>query len=113
MTRFLDRKEPAVAAAGGGLVTEPHTFDLVLRDSFTVWLKASPRLHWGRVIAQGDRRPMRDRPEAMTELERLWAARSPSYARAHLTVDTSRRSVEDVVAEIARAVAEPAESPGS
>jgi XRE family aerobic/anaerobic benzoate catabolism transcriptional regulator len=113
VARFLDRREPAVAAAGGGIVTDPHTFALVLRDTFTVWLKAPPRLHWDRVIAQGDRRPMQDRPEAMTELTRLWADRAPAYARAHLTVDTSRAPVDEVVSEVARAAAESAESPRS
>jgi XRE family aerobic/anaerobic benzoate catabolism transcriptional regulator len=108
VTRLLARADPAVAAAGGGLVTEPHTFGLVLRDTFSVWLKAPARLHWDRVIAQGDRRPMQDRPEAMMELERLWAARAPGYARAHLTVDTSLASVEEVVSEIARAAEESA-----
>jgi XRE family aerobic/anaerobic benzoate catabolism transcriptional regulator len=103
VTRLLLRGEPVVAAAGGGLVTEPHTFELVLRDTLSVWLKASPRLHWDRVMAQGDRRPMQDRPEAMLELERLWTARAPGYARAHLTVDTSGASVDEVVSEIARA----------
>ena len=57
----------------------------------TVWLKASPASHLGRVQAQGDMRPMQGRPEALAELTALWAERAPLYAQADLTVDTDAR----------------------
>jgi XRE family aerobic/anaerobic benzoate catabolism transcriptional regulator len=104
LTRFFDLGEPAILATGGGIVTEPETFALLRRRAFTVWLKAAPPDHWRRVLAQGDRRPMHNRPDAMTELERLWNSRSRYYALAELTVETSARSVDDVVEEIEVAV---------
>lgn len=83
----------AVIATGGGLVTEPVTFDLLLSRCFTVWLRASPEDHMKRVIAQGDLRPMAGNAEAMQDLKRILAAREAAYARADLTVDTSREPV--------------------
>ena len=95
---------PMVLAAGGGLVTEPETWAL-LRSSFrTVWLSASPEDHWTRVVAQGDRRPMADNPDAMSELKGLLKARRPLYSQAALTLDTSRLAIDATVRRIAQDV---------
>ena len=96
LDRCLSGETRPVIATGGGLVTEPDTFALLRRRAFTVWLKATPEEHWQRVVDQGDRRPMRNRPQAMAELERLWAQRAPLYSGADLTVETSGRSVDEV-----------------
>jgi XRE family aerobic/anaerobic benzoate catabolism transcriptional regulator len=100
LARLFAEGTEAVLATGGGIVTESETFSLLRRGAFTVWLKASPRDHWDRVVAQGDRRPMRDRPDAMTELDRLWTARARQYAGVDLVVETSNRTVEEVAEDI-------------
>ena len=43
----------------------------------------------GRVVAQGDFRPMEGSAEAMADLKRILAAREPLYRRADAIVDTS------------------------
>jgi len=86
----------AVIATGGGLVTEPATYDLLLSRCFTVWLRASPDDHMKRVIAQGDLRPMAGNAEAMEDLKRILAARESDYARADLTFDTSAAPLAQV-----------------
>jgi XRE family aerobic/anaerobic benzoate catabolism transcriptional regulator len=98
LRRIVERGEPAVVAAAGGVVNEPETWLLLRERATTVWLRARPEEHWSRVIAQGDRRPMADNPGAMQELRSLLAAREPVYAQAHCTVETSGRS-PDAVAE--------------
>jgi XRE family aerobic/anaerobic benzoate catabolism transcriptional regulator len=104
LARFLATAPAAVLATGGGLVGEPETYALLRRRCITVWLQADPRQHWQRVARQGDRRPMADNPDAMQELRALLASREPLYAQAHLTVDTRRRSLSQVVAAVAREV---------
>ena len=101
LRRFLDRHRHGVVAAGGGLVTSPETFELLLAQTATVWLKASPDDHWQRVVRQGDLRPMQNRPRAKAELRKRLKEREPLYARARLTCDTSGRSVDHVVAQLA------------
>lgn len=86
----------AVIATGGGLVTEPSTYDLLLARCFTVWLHATPDDHMKRVIAQGDLRPMAGNAEAMEDLKRILAAREADYARADLTFDTSAQPLTQV-----------------
>jgi len=96
----------AVVAAAGGVVNEPSTWKMLLERTTVVWLRARPEDHWRRVIAQGDRRPMADHPDAMAELRRMLAAREDRYAQAHLAVDTTRRTPRAVAAAIERRLAE-------
>lgn len=88
--------ERAVIATGGGLVTEPATYDFLRSRCFTVWLRASPDDHMKRVIAQGDLRPMAGNAEAMDDLKRILSMREGDYARADLTVDTSAQPMAQV-----------------
>jgi XRE family aerobic/anaerobic benzoate catabolism transcriptional regulator len=90
----LGRHPRFVLAAGGSVVAEAETYDELLSRCFTVWIKASPEEHMNRVIAQGDLRPMSDNKEAMTDLERILAARTPLYARADAVIDTAGREIE-------------------
>ncbi len=98
--------EPAgfVVAAGGSLVTDPATFARLRGACTTVWLRARPEQHMGRVEAQGDLRPMARRADAMTELKGLLAARAPLYAQASHVVDTSSLEAGAVVDRVARLV---------
>jgi len=100
LDRVLDRGAPAVVAAAGGVVNEPATWHLLLRKARVVWLRARVEDHWARVVAQGDRRPMADNPDALGELRAMLEAREPAYAQAHLVVDTADRTPEAVMREI-------------
>ncbi len=101
LASVLDERRAMVLAAGGGIVTSPETFALLRRSAVTIWLRARPEDHWNRVVRQGDRRPMADHPQAMADLRMLLASREPLYAAAAHTIDTSGRSPEPVVDEIA------------
>jgi XRE family aerobic/anaerobic benzoate catabolism transcriptional regulator len=95
--RLVDQDQPAVIAAGGGIVAEPATFGLLLDSCVTIWLRATPEDHMRRVIAQGDTRPMRDNRRAMEDLRAILDSRAPLYARADYTVETSGRGVDQVL----------------
>ena len=82
LERVLERNDRAVISTGGGLVTEPATYELLRNACFTVWVKASPEEHMQRVIAQGDLRPMQGREEAMADLRRILAERNELYSLA-------------------------------
>ena len=103
LTRVLGENRSIVLATGGGIVASPDTYALLKRHATTVWLRATPEDHWNRVVSQGDRRPMINHPQAMADLRTLLAAREPLYASADRTVDTSGRTVEDIVDELADA----------
>jgi len=94
-----------VIATGGSIVTHEENFRRLRLAATTVWLSAAAEDHWERVILQGDRRPMRDHPDAMAELRRLLAERAPLYGGADHVVDTSDRDLAAVVDEVAAALA--------
>lgn len=89
LERVLDAHEHLVLAVGGGIVSEPDTYQLLLERCYTIWVKAAPEEHMGRVVAQGDMRPMEGNAEAMEDLKRILAAREPLYRKADAIVDTS------------------------
>jgi XRE family aerobic/anaerobic benzoate catabolism transcriptional regulator len=93
--------EPGVLATGGSIVNDPTNFALLRSRARTIWLRATAEDHWNRVVAQGDQRPMAENPHAFEELRALLAARQKLYARADHTVDTSGKTVKQVVAELA------------
>jgi XRE family transcriptional regulator, aerobic/anaerobic benzoate catabolism transcriptional regulator len=102
--QLLARKELMVLATGGGIVSEPVTFDLILSSFYTIWLKAEPEEHMARVRRQGDLRPMADDRSAMAELRTILLSREPLYARASAVVDTAGLSVDASAARLIDAV---------
>jgi len=104
LSGLLARGEPVVLATGGGIVSEPVTFDLILSSFFTVWLRAKPEEHMGRVRRQGDLRPMADSRSAMEDLRTILLSREPLYARANVEVDTSGLTIEKAAARLQDAI---------
>lgn len=95
LEKVLQKHERAVLSVGGGVVSEKETFDYLLSNCFTVWIKAEPEEHMSRVIAQGDFRAMAGSDQAMDDLRRILEAREPLYRKADLCLDTSGSSVEE------------------
>lgn len=106
LVSLLGSKGGLVMATGGSLVTASESWELLRRSARTVWLKASPASHLGRVEAQGDFRPMRGRENALAELEGILSAREPLYAQAELHVDTEVLDPDAAADRIARWVRE-------
>jgi XRE family aerobic/anaerobic benzoate catabolism transcriptional regulator len=86
---ILQQNASFVLATGGGLVTEPSTFELLLTSCLTVWVRAQPDQHMNRVVEQGDLRPMAGSTRAMEDLVAILASREPLYAKADITLDTT------------------------
>lgn len=96
----LREGDALVLSTGGSVVESPATFERLRETCRTVWLRASPEEHYRRVVEQGDRRPMRDRPRAMEELRELLAAREVEYGRCELRLETEGRRPEELVLDL-------------
>ena len=105
LERVINSQEDIVLTVGGGIVSEPETYNLLLLNCYTVWVKAAPEEHMSRVIEQGDMRPMAGHAEAMEDLRNILVAREPLYGKADAVVDTSRATVESSFAALQRAIA--------
>jgi len=100
LERVLREYDRAVVSAGGGVVSEKETYDYLLSNCYTVWIKAQPEEHMSRVIAQGDFRAMAASDQAMEDLRRILSAREPLYRKADLSLDTSGDSPEESFAKL-------------
>jgi len=105
LERIIRSQDDIVLCVGGGIVSEPETYKLLLLNCYTVWIKAAPEEHMARVVAQGDMRPMAGHVEAMDDLRKILAAREPLYGKADALVDTSGRSVEQSFAALRQLIA--------
>lgn len=95
LEKMLQAHAHAVLSVGGGVVSEKETYDYLLANCYTIWVKAQPEEHMSRVIAQGDFRAMAGSDQAMEDLRRILAAREPLYRKADMCLDSSGSSVEE------------------
>ncbi|MCP4806907.1 MAG: helix-turn-helix domain-containing protein [Proteobacteria bacterium] len=91
---------PCVVALPGGVVGSEAARKLIREGCTSVWLKAEALDYWNRVFATGDTRPMEGRSDAMDQLQALIRQRAPLYEDVDLTIDTSGRTLADVVTEV-------------
>lgn len=104
LERIIAEPGAMVLATGGGIVSDPVTFERLLASFFTIWVKASPAEHMSRVRKQGDLRPMGADKAAMSELITILQSREPYYARARTVLDTSNATTEQSLAALVRMV---------
>jgi XRE family aerobic/anaerobic benzoate catabolism transcriptional regulator len=104
LEKVLARHPGFVLATGGGLVTEPGTFELLLAACFTVWVRAAPADHMSRVLQQGDLRPISGHTRAMDDLVAILKSREPLYAKADATLETTGHTPPQALRKLVRLV---------
>jgi XRE family transcriptional regulator, aerobic/anaerobic benzoate catabolism transcriptional regulator len=97
LMRLSLSKEPSILATGGGIVADSVTFNFLLENFKTVWLKASPLEYMERVRAQGDLRPMANDKAAMSELITILENREPLYSQADMKFSNSGITLNDAI----------------
>jgi XRE family transcriptional regulator, aerobic/anaerobic benzoate catabolism transcriptional regulator len=102
LERLLRSRTRIVIATAGGVVSEPSTFQRLLESCWTVWLKASPREHWDRVISQGDLRVREETgdEQALVDMRRILAQRDELYGKADARLVTSGKTVLQALKEL-------------
>jgi XRE family aerobic/anaerobic benzoate catabolism transcriptional regulator len=105
LERIVATYDRLILAVAGGIVSQPETYNYLLRNFHTIWLKAEPEEHMARVRGQGDERPMAGNPDAMAELRNILTAREALYARAEAHINTSKTTLEKCVEAILDAIA--------
>jgi XRE family aerobic/anaerobic benzoate catabolism transcriptional regulator len=102
LERVMRARSRVVIAAGGGLVSELSTFERLLEACYTIWLHASPRDYWERVLRQGDYRVSDGVgvKQAMTDMRRILAQREALYSKADVRLDTSGKTTAASLREL-------------
>lgn len=104
LERIVAMHDRLVLAVAGGIVSQPETFNFLLSNFHTIWLKAEPEEHMARVRGQGDERPMAGNPDAMGELRSILTSREALYSRAEAHIDTSKASLDETLAAVLEVV---------
>lgn len=91
-----------IVSCGGGVVLNKINIDYIKRDFHIVLLTATPEEILKRMMKEGEKkRPLLDEPDPMEEIKVLLKFRSSFYgAHAVFTVDTTRKSIDEIVSEI-------------
>lgn len=109
----LTRRERVVFATGGGAVLDPANRAVLAARGRVVYLRASVGDLWHR-LRRDKVRPLLRTADPRGRIEALVAARDPLYREvAHLTVDTGRQPVDQVVDAILGRLGHPAVVPAS
>jgi len=99
----LKDSDKSVVSCGGGIVLRQQNIEMLRSLGLVVWLKASPIAINSRL---GDikKRPLLnipDRGARLDKIEQMLASRDKLYKKAaHVTIDTSNRTIDQVVSEI-------------
>ncbi len=91
-----------IVSCGGGVDLNKINIDYIKQDFHIVLLIATPEEILKRIMKEGEKkRPLLDRPDPMKEIKALLKFRSSFYgAHAIFTVDTTSKSIDEIVSEI-------------
>ena len=92
-----------VIATGGGVVMDEENLRLLREKTLLVCLMASTDAILARV-GNGTKRPLLKGPNRRERVEELLKQRADKYAQAHIIVDTSQLTLQQVVDQIVSAV---------
>ena len=98
--KTFDEHDSYCIETGGSIVSEMKGLNLLLTSCLVIWVKTSPEEYMNRVVKQGDLRPMQDNTDAMEDLRAILVERTPYYEQAHITIETSGKSVEESYDEL-------------
>jgi shikimate kinase len=90
----------AVVATGGGAISDADNLAALRAAAPIICLTARPDVILQRARRAGPTRPLLQGDDAAARIAALLAARADAYAQADLTIDTSSRVLDDVVAEV-------------
>jgi len=107
--REMERKEveaalanqPAVLAPGGGWAAQPGALETAKSAAYVIYLRARPETATARAVPSGTR-PVLMGGDSDAQMRELLKAREPFYKQAHATVETERKTAEQVAQEVVR-----------
>ena len=88
-----------VIATGGGAVVDEENLRLLKEKSLLICLKAPPEVLEKRA-GTGRSRPLLQGEDRKDKIASLLSRREKVYAQAHLTIDTGKLSIQEIVEKI-------------
>lgn len=100
----VSREKNFVVACGGGVVLDPENIKVMQEAGRIICLAATPEVILERTSGCAHR-PLLNVPDPKKQIELLLKLRSPYYALAGKTIETSRISIQEVVRQIMKSSA--------
>lgn len=97
----VSREKKFVVACGGGIVLDKDNIKIMKETGIIICLTASPQVILERTSAYRHR-PLLNVSNPRKQIELLLKLRSPYYAQADKTIDTSKISVKEAVEKIVK-----------
>jgi len=97
----VSREKNFVVGCGGGIVLDKNNIKVMKKTGLVVCLKASPQIILKRVCGCSHR-PLLNVADQKERIMHLLKLRSPYYALADKSVDTSKLTVKQVVSKITK-----------
>ncbi|MBI5047329.1 MAG: shikimate kinase [Deltaproteobacteria bacterium] len=88
-----------VIATGGGTIVNPLNFEILKRNGTIICLTASIDAIFSR-IGKGDERPLISKDDKREAISDLLKAREPFYKKTDFIIDTTAKTIGEVVKEI-------------
>jgi shikimate kinase len=101
VTKEVSEKKNVVIACGGGIVLNKINIDWFKKESYIVYLTASPAVILRRTSGDKNIRPLLKTADRTATISELLKFRRPFYERAaEITINTSKLGVDAVVERI-------------
>ena len=95
ITSLYKNYKELIILPGGSVVSENETYNFLLKNFSTIWIKANPKEHMNRVINQGDSRPIESNPRAMEDLLNILKERNNLYSKADIIINTEGKNIKE------------------
>jgi shikimate kinase len=95
----ITKRVGQVVSTGGGAVIADRNREAFKKAGFVVCLTAPPEVIYER-IKHETHRPLLQTADPLAKIRELLESRAQFYAQADVTIDTSEKSVEDVIQTI-------------
>lgn len=89
-----------IISAGGGAFENPDNRRRLLENSFVFFLKASPQTIYDRIKAESHR-PLLKKNFSVEKIANILSLREKNYQKANHTIETDKKTPEDIAKEIA------------
>ncbi|MHA1291331.1 MAG: shikimate kinase [Promethearchaeota archaeon] len=98
----VSQMHKVIISCGGGVVLNKINIDYLKQNCFIILLKATAEEIYKRAMKDGkETRPVIDKEDPEAEINRVLTFRKPFYeAAAEITVDTTNKSIENIIKEI-------------
>ena len=99
IAKELSTKEGLVISTGGEVVLDPKNIDILEKNGTSICLTADSKEIYDRVKDE-THRPLLNIEDPVKKIEELLAHRKPFYGRIKNQIDTTGKSIQEVIDEI-------------